>query len=183
MLIRREKMNQDFIDFYNRWLEKARLYNTDDLSDCFDKFVTLFILFNSQYNYLADEDANKLRDQQKATNFIKQFINSKEFCEIKTVADSSHAIIKLIDVGVFYLKNETIDNEIVGKMRSSDYNEKVEGILEAIYKVRCNLFHGDKSFVPQQKLILLPCIAILEEINKIVFESIKKKSEAYNLNQ
>jgi hypothetical protein len=58
-------------------------------------------------------------------------------------------------------------------MQSPDFEEKVEGILETIYQVRCNLFHGEKSFAPHQKMILLPCIVILEEINDVIFEYIK----------
>ena len=68
-------MKQDFIDFYDRWIEKGKCYQIDDLSDCFDKFVTLYILFNSQYNYLAGENANDFSDRHKATNLIKQFID------------------------------------------------------------------------------------------------------------
>ena len=168
-------MKQDFIDFCSRWIAKAQCYQTDDLSDCFDKFVTLYILFNSQYNYLTKEDDEDGGDRHKATIFIKQFIDCKKFCEIGTVTVSLQAIIELIGDRVFYLKDEAKDSEIVSKMQSSDFEEKIEGILEMIYQVRCNLFHGDKSFVSNQKMILLPCIVILEKINEAVFEYIENK--------
>ncbi len=168
-------MNEDFLIFYKRWLEKAGEY-TDSLTDCFDKFVTLFILFNSQYNYLAEEDGEMDKgDKYKATEYIKQYLGSEGFCENTIIKKESSKIIELIQDGEFYLKDERIDAELVKKVSSSNHEEKTKGILEIIYFVRCNLFHGQKSFTEDQKRLLLPCIVILEEINKIVFNSIDAK--------
>ncbi len=168
-------MNEDFLTFYKRWLKKAGEYNTCSLNDCFDKFVTLFILFNFQYNYLAKEDGIDKTDAYKATKYIKRHLNLKDFCENKIIKEESPKIIELIRDGTFYLKGEKIDAELVKKVSSSNPEEKTKGILEIIYFVRCNLFHGQKSFTEDQKRLLLPCIVILEEINNILFNSIKAK--------
>lgn len=165
-------MNKVFLNFYKRWLEKSKKY-TDSLTDCFDKFITLFILFNFQYNYLAEEDGVDRRDKDKATKYIKRYIDCEDFCKNKVIEEESQKIIDLIQRGVFYLKDRRIDNTLIKKVKSSNYEEKTKGVLEIIYFVRCNLFHGQKSFTEDQKKFLLPCIAILEEINRIVFESIK----------
>ena len=166
-------MNEDFLDSYERLLNKANSYATGNLADCFDKFSTLFTLYNLQYNYVAKSKNIKKDDNYKAIGLIKKFIDCKSFCEKSIIDNKSAEIIRLIEDGAFYLKNVPIDSEVVKKMKSTDFEERTKGILEALYYVRCNLVHGDKTFTDDQRRILNPCIVILNELNSIVFERIR----------
>jgi hypothetical protein len=49
------------------------------------------------------------------------------------------------------------------------------GILEVIYKVRCNLFHGSKLFEPSQKEILIPLNLLLKGIIEKIYEKLTEE--------
>jgi len=41
-------------------------------------------------------------------------------------------------------------------------------LLEIVYQIRCNTFHGQKRFEESQRQILDPCIRILERLNDMM---------------
>jgi len=173
-------MNKDLLDFYERWMNKANEYDARKLSDCFDKFITLFILYNALYFYIAQEKGhlkkNGLKDFEMATSKIKKYFPYKNFCNNKKVDLAITQLCKLVEEGRFFIRgnNQDLDKELISKSRSTDDEEKTKGILEFVYFIRCNLFHGQKSFTERQKSVLLPCITILEELNKLVFNSLRQ---------
>jgi hypothetical protein len=174
-------MNPDFVEFYKRWFVKVSEYDVDVLSECFDKFVTLFILFNFQYSFIAREKgvANKdgwFKDKDMATSRIIDYIPTEDFCSCKIVIDSVEKICSLVEGDYFCIhydrnRNRDRDRELMNKIRSTNLEQKCKGILEMLYFIRCNLFHGQKSFTENQKSILIPCIKILEVLNKLIFRS------------
>jgi hypothetical protein len=42
-------LNPRFKEFCNRWLEKAKEYDETELSQLFDKFFTLYVVYNALY--------------------------------------------------------------------------------------------------------------------------------------
>jgi len=42
-------LNSEFTEFYRRWKEKAEGYRDENLKDVFDKFFTLYVLYNRLY--------------------------------------------------------------------------------------------------------------------------------------
>ncbi len=42
-------LSDELIDFYDRWIEKSKVYSVQDLHDCFDKFFALFVVYNRLY--------------------------------------------------------------------------------------------------------------------------------------
>ena len=42
----------EFEEFYKRWDIKAKEYSLNNLSDYFDKFFTLYVIFNRAYNIM-----------------------------------------------------------------------------------------------------------------------------------
>ena len=51
----------------------------------------------------------------------------------------------------------------------------VEGILEFIYHIRCNLFHGKKEINAIQEAILSPSVILLERIVNIVYDELTRE--------
>ena len=42
-------LSNEFQEFYRTWMTKAAEYGTEELRDCFDKFFTLFVVYNRLY--------------------------------------------------------------------------------------------------------------------------------------
>jgi hypothetical protein len=174
-------MNRDFREFYRRWLDKANQYNTDNLSECFDKFVTLFILYNFQYSYIAHKEnivnsKGLFEDKKMATVIVKNHFPVDEFCNNLQVVNAVNTIYSLLSDGIFYIRDDAVDRKLLGKVRSTNMEHRCEGILEMLYFIRCNLFHGQKDFTENQKRILIPCIEILQVLNEIIFTSLGRSS-------
>jgi len=173
-------MNEDLKKFYDRWMHKTNEYDTQELSDCFDKFVSLYISYNALYGNIARENGHLNRngrpnDYEMATSTIKRYFPFRDFCNNKNVSSAIEKLCKIVEKGNFYIRHPVVDRELIRKSRSTDHKEKTKGILEFVYFIRCNLFHGEKSFTKRQKQVLLPCITILEELNKAVYESLRGK--------
>ena len=163
-------MNHDICGFYKRWMAKADNYDTSDLSDCFDKFLTLFTVYNSMYNNLAKQIGfSEKYDNAKATKCVPSVTEFKELCEDEIFKKSSEKITSLIDSGEFYVSDTSSDKKIIKRVKSNDKSVRLQGVLELVYRIRCNLIHGEKEFMCTQKNILQPCINILEIINHRVF--------------
>lgn len=48
-------MKQYFTDFYNNWTNKANGIDGDALSNVFEKYMTLFVIYNNLYNQIPDK--------------------------------------------------------------------------------------------------------------------------------
>ncbi len=174
-------MNNETINFSERWIEKASGYDIANLSDCFDKFSTLFVAYNALYNY-AENDMfqNKLITKNKKGNHKSAVSNAPKYIGFEPLADSLKSnnktadaineIVRLIEKNVFYIDN---DQQLIRHIKDENIcaEKYVESIMELIYQTRCNMFHGSKGFEEIQKNILQPMIIILE----FVIESLLKK--------
>src|SRR5262245_3626523 len=113
--------------FCDRWLVKAQGYNMDCLPDYFDKFTTLYSLFNAAYNQagflirqsgtgklfskIAQKHPNlkpyvPLPDRISATNYIVQYYDEGKLQQ-EISADSNcrcavKTLVDLIETGRFY---------------------------------------------------------------------------------
>ena len=179
-------LSWEFCQFYNNWLRKADSYNTEDLADCFDKFFTLFVLYNRLYAETTFELARNgninlsnydhFPDSKAATDYIKQFLGANAILDCINSDPSSHRalsnIISLIEAERFHIQLHLItgegqrekDIELLESLCSTNPNIKADAILHLIYSIRCNLFHGHKSFEGVQKEIVVPVLVILHNI-------------------
>lgn len=178
-------INAEIKVMYNRWIDKASDYDEMNLSDSFDKFFTLFVAYNILYTettkILVSEGKAKLNsfggvpDSEGATKNIVKYLDSN-FLSRKLLEDSQiiKAIADLNSVipSKFYIKDTEWDRKRMDAINSNQYNRVAKAILELIYGVRCNMFHGAKEFTQMQKEILNPCIVILEKVNKLLFDKL-----------
>lgn len=187
----------EFWDFINRWLKKAENIQLNGLSDFFDKYFTLFVVYNRLYAMatfiLATKGEINIKkrtafpDGPAATDYVGQFLGAIALVEgIENHATSKVAldtIIRLIDEERFYIKLDMVtgdqqrpaDEALLRRLRSTNKGEKATAILETIYAIRCNMFHGHKGFHEVQKELLDPAISILErliELLKAKFEEL-----------
>ncbi|MCR4649068.1 MAG: hypothetical protein K5776_08325 [Lachnospiraceae bacterium] len=124
------------------WIEKSRKEE-----DYFDKFVYGFFALNALYSDYYDESEKEA---------------------IKTLVDEDYAsikedLLKIFDLSEFEyfcnrdpIKNMRYDpakgigypdtKYYVEKIREKSPRKSTKAMLMILYQIRCNLFHGDKSF-------------------------------------
>jgi len=184
-------LSQYLIDFYNGWTQKANEINGNDLSSIYDRFITSFIVYNNLYNQVPKELVsrgvslpNRLYDSKKATDYVVRYIGGTDFIqelEDRENAEDINKLIRIIDEETFHIKlnhegekQRSKDLEILSKLRSSSKTKKAIGILQVIYYVRCNMFHGNKMFIEYQRSLIVPLTNILTNVNIILYKELRK---------
>ena len=176
-------LSGEFHEFHREWLGKANQYDGHDLHSLFDKFFTLFVVYNRLYAettfVLARRNPKILStrstfpDSKAATSYVLQYLRATDYINGLRDAPACQAsierIIDLIDREVFAVKLDMIygkpqrgkDLELRQRLRSGSAADQGHAILDVLYSIRCNLFHGHKDFVPVQAELLRPTIILL----------------------
>lgn len=165
----------DMVEFILRWKAKGRRYDFNKLVDCFDGFFTAFVLYNLLYNLLCARNKTEYPykgDEECATKIARKFLGAAAIAEDAEIITNALAIKELVESGTFYIRESVWDTTTVEKLRSNDPEQWSKGILEIVYKIRCNTFHGQKSFQESQRNILIPCIKILQRLNDMIIEKL-----------
>jgi hypothetical protein len=68
------------------------------------------------------------------------------------------------------------DQELLSKLDSNNCNDQISGILEFIYQIRCNMFHGRKGYEPVQELLLEPVLYFLHKIVLALFNKLQNEN-------
>lgn len=183
-------LSQDCRDFVDRWMRKANDAPVNDLGDYFDKFITLFIVFNRLYaeatfelwrnqQYEPDND-EYLKDVTAATSNLTKFLGAAYIVhELESDTSSSEAMASLKKVirrknfyvllrGPFAEGNRDRDENLLSRLNSTKKDEKAVAILEFIYAVRCNTLHGSKEYDRTQQDVLAPCIVLVSHLIKLL---------------
>lgn len=173
-------MNEDTKEYLDSWrLRMAGIQGTD-LRALFDKFSTLYTLYNRFYNdsfrVLQSQDQlakPRYSDFEKATSLVVLF-NSAEDVIGRLEANSNisdvDCIANLIENDIFHINladgvsQKTLDIQLMENLRSENNAVRVQAILSAIYNVRNNIQHAEKHFEEPQRLLLEPLIRILQTI-------------------
>lgn len=190
-------LSPEFSEFCNSWLDKADEYATDTLQGCFDKFFTLFVVYNRLYGettfLLHRRQAINISrrksfpDSDAAKNYVLQYIGSNNFITaLEDDHDTANAIKDLRQIltnGHFFIKLHMVtggrqrnkDLELLDQLNSNSQNTKAKAILDILYSVRCNMFHGHKGFDGFQTFLLSPCITILEKVSRILLHKLENE--------
>ncbi len=182
----------EFGNFCSKWLKKARAYSGKTLEEHFDKFFTLYVVYNRAYAeatfWLARNgqiDISKrtsFPDAQAAKDYVLQFVTAKRFLELINSSEECRTaineILDFIQAGRFSIKLEMVygnpqrdkDLELALNLKSVAANTRAHAILDFIYAVRCNTFHGHKGFDPVQIDVLRPVNILLEKTIEIVLQ-------------
>lgn len=185
-------INPELKKFYKSWSGKAKSCE-ESLEGYFDKFFTLYVIYNRLYaeatfelarNEKSDVDlANKnyFPDKKAATDYTKDYLGSKNIIESlqsdSATQDALKTIEDIIKHHKFNIKLHLVegtpqrdeDLKLLKHLRSTHTDLKAKAVLELIYAIRCNMFHAHKGFYPAQEELLKPMIKLLEKLNTILF--------------
>ncbi|MGV0827764.1 hypothetical protein ACTS9C_02565 [Empedobacter brevis] len=183
-------LSQNLIDFYNSWTQKANQIIDNNLSNVYDKYITLFITFNNLYNQIPQELVKrdvvmpaKIYDKKAATDYVVTYLGATNILNEFSNSDNDKDITSLIDIidqELFYIKlkhgqrQRQEDLKILANLRSHNNVDKATAILQVAYYVRCNMFHGHKGFVEYQRLLVEPLINIMTTVNRSIFTELNK---------
>lgn len=184
--------------FCDRWIAKAEAYRSNDLEDLFDRFFTLFVAYNRFYSAAAELYRDPLYrrnrfihkgDRREATTVMAEIIGAPRFSEVvqenKEIAASCDAISELLEKRFFFLHSnrETKEPDLVrdDKLVAALRRPSLLAVLECLYQIRCNIFHGEKEFAPRQAELLIPAITLLEVVVRLSREALHKVAATVEL--
>lgn len=188
-------INSEFRRFIESWRHKAAEIELTDLNSHFDRFFTLYVVYNRLYaeaTFILARDgqlnlSNRtyFPDKEAATCYIAQYLGSGFL--LRALDDepcTKHAlktIEELIERNEFSIILDMVtgnrqrdkDEELLNALRSDNRSVRATAILETIYAIRCNMFHGHKEFHPIQTTLLTPIIFIMEKLIPLLREKIE----------
>ena len=175
------KLAQWTKEFCDRWIRKANEYNVQCLDDAVDKFFSLFVAYDKLCSYMDLTLEKRYKSKRVGDRVIRVFPKAtghekvwRAISDGQGIADIQTLRMLIADNGEFFLivKKATLglipnkkENARLHKaMDSAEVEERVEAILEYLYLVRNNIFHGDKGLHPDQLKIIQPSIRCLERV-------------------
>jgi hypothetical protein len=182
-------MTPQLIQFYTNWLEKADGYEGDSLANHFDRFTSLYVVYNSLYmdvmNELVISGANiplGFKDKKAASDYVIQYLRGKFFIDSllndQISIDNLSEICRILEEEQFHIilhwgnQQRPLDLQLLDKLRSNNKQNKAVAILRLFYHIRCNLFHGHKGFEERQRLLLIPVNALLRKTVQLTFNKL-----------
>jgi hypothetical protein len=166
---------EDILEFMLRWRRKSALYNYARVEDCFDGFFTAFVLYNFLYDLICEYDPAhypQSGDRKRATEVVLSFLGAETIATEIDLRTSASSIKQVVENGTFYLRGNAWDAQKMSGLASDDHGTWAKTLLEILYQIRCNTFHGRKSFQQKQKRMLVPSIGALEKINDMLIRKI-----------
>lgn len=135
--------------FTNRWL--ARAERGQELIDDGDRFISLWIAFNG---WMSGKFVKDVGDRCQLES-VKKMQDFKEvFSKLKTEDSDFRGYLEELEklpVVDMRFRNNREDIHI--------YDGTFESLIDVIYQVRCNLFHGRKEIDENKKDIELVSLA------------------------
>ncbi len=188
-------LNQEISKFCTEWLNKSHEIDDTKLSGLFDKFFTLYVVYNRLYvettfrmannGQINLNNRNTFPDDKAAKVYVIQYLTGNKINEefqadqecvtaiesLKIIIQENKLNIKLHQITG--IPDRGKDLELLEKLESNKIDTKIRGITEYIYSIRCNIFHAQKGYHNQQKIVLRPINILLEKLIKILFEKLK----------
>jgi hypothetical protein len=177
-----------FKEFIGRWLHKASGYNADSLDGAFDKFVTLYTVFNILYDEAFSQlvDSKKVKsgdngERRKAVTHIAAFLEHDVLkARLRSHSETLSSIMGLIRDRKYYFSvkgpqwhpNFAKDAQLLRDLQSDDAIRFSEAVLILEYRVRCNLLHGLKGYDSEQMQVIVPMTELLEEIINVALSKL-----------
>lgn len=162
-------------DYIASWKQQVALcVKKNDVTSMFDKFRALNQIYNRLFNEVSNRLGKPQRDKDGATAHVVEYLTAAALISsIEGDQETRSAELQLRDfirqhtyhfdlVGPQRDPSDVKDDRILADMLSVDKRTRMEGLLFLIYKVRCNLVHGQKHHSPKQLPLMQAVIPILE---------------------
>ena len=192
-------MNQEISNFCTSWLTKSRTYDSNNLQGAFDKFFTLFVVYNRLYVELTFRLSNKglinlinrktFPDANAAKVYSVEYLTSTV---LNNAFDSSPDCLIAIEELKNIIRNNTFniklnmvtgvpmpdkDSDLLSALESSNTANRMKAITDYLYSVRCNTFHAQKGYTNDQIELLRPICILLEKIIELIFDKLRNEPD------
>lgn len=149
-------------EFITYWLERGQnVDSNDDLKDVF-KFFCFFIAFNRLYEQHNGSQINRIN-----TLIEKEFYNIKDD-------------FNPFDNKILSKESELIKTQVSDVRNGKRYYDSIEygtisldnykNLIDNIYQIRCNLFHGSKEMTKRDKDLVRESADVLESLIKCMIK-------------
>jgi hypothetical protein len=159
------------IDSAKRWISKANQNSDKTLNSEIDKFFSLFVSYNILYSLISDKNNG---DRCSAVTVISNYIKDNN---IPSFTQHHIDILKMIqpirEHDIFHIYNAKKDFKLIKNI--DDKKDFEESVLDILYGIRCNMFHGEKELIEDQLLLLSPANKILNTLLSDLITSITKE--------
>jgi len=191
-------ISQELRGFCERWFQKAQGYQGQSIQECFDRFFTLFIVYNRLYAELTLSWARtgriqlrgySLPDEKAAKKYVHCYLGTNHIWSNLQNNDQCQQAVStirnLLENQVFVIKLDRLrgeprpeeDLKLLNDLRSDNKWRKVGALLDIIYSVRCNMFDGHKGFDRVQAEILVPVTILLDKLAVLLYERLGSDHE------
>jgi hypothetical protein len=153
----------DYHEFELRWLDRAKRNN--QTVDMGDRFIALWIAFNGWMKRTFGEG---LKDKTLVERVINYPNIENTFDTLKANNEQFAKLLKELSVHTIADMRFITDTNRVVK-----YDGSFRSLIEAIYQIRCNLFHGRKDPDEDKKDYDLVCLSY--DILMLLFETYIEK--------
>ncbi len=174
------------LPFVARWRKKIYKYKRkgcDEMSYVFDKFIYEYIIYSSLVNVIKPEGAKHLNDCAYCTQVMADYIVTNSDKDIiNKLSEPVGCLINIIDTKHFsVVSSRNKDPELKKNWEQGSNIQRLTALLETLYYLRCNLFHGQKEYSLEQVNLLKPAGECLCIINKAIVNIYKAyKEEMFN---
>ena len=181
-------MSFGFDIFIGRWLQKADGYSDNELAQLFDKSFTLYVIFSALYDKAFNQmlengqiTQRKVVERDKAVTHFANFLGHDELAsELKVHAADISRIEDVILERKFYFNVKGVyrepdweeDHKALLGIRSLDSKVYCESILGLVYRTRCNMFHGQKTYDAEQENVLKSMNVLLRTTINMALEKL-----------
>ncbi len=149
------------------------------VEDCIDKYVSLFIIYNSLYDLVPRkifEETNRpvtiIGNKITGTQHVRNLMGASNILLLEDIDTHIENLIKVLELGIFNInltaqgeEQTQKDKTLLRDLNSNNPQKKSLALLEIMYYIRCNIVHGRKGLQPIQTILLAPVISILEKLN------------------
>ena len=162
------------IEIAKRWLEKSKKYDSNNVEEVMDKFFSLYVSYNAMYSRFSQGNGND--DRACATTRMADYLKSENITILNDCESIVKDMIKSVEDEIFYIYGNDSsqdfkkDDLIIQKIQEDINNYRA--ILNFIYGIRCNMFHGTKQITGEQTQLLNPANKILEKLLEALIEKI-----------
>ncbi len=127
-----------------------------------------------------------ISDAQAAKHYVQIYLGSeiilRSLQSDACCTESLMSIIDLLERKVFAIKLDRFsgerkveaDSTLVEGLKSNNAYKKIYAILDMIYSIRCNMFHGQKGYEDVQIKILVPVTILLKKIMRSLYEKMSR---------
>jgi hypothetical protein len=175
-------LNPPFVLFCRRWRHRANGYRGPGFERTFDKFFALWVVFNALYTEVARREGRfGAGDDTACQEVLLQHLGARAFVG---AINADPGVLAALDQVVVFMRNHdfyfkldrrtgarqpVVDDDLRARIQSRGFNVRGQAILETLYAVRCNLFHGHKEFLARQGDLLRPMTVILTKVIDITY--------------